>query len=194
MSTTQPSPRPGGRSARIQGAVHAAVRELQDEQGRAQLTVPVIAQRAGVTPSTIYRRWGDLQELLADVAVELLRPDSEPEDTGSLLGDLIAWTEQYLEEMASPHGRTFTCDVLAAGAAVGRPGRCAGYTRDQIELVLDRARLRGEPAPNPDAVIDHVVAPLIYRILFDTQPPTHRQARGLVADLLARQDVPAVAG
>ena len=50
----------GGRSARIQTAVHAAVRELTAEADRGELTVPMIAARAGVTPSTIYRRWGDL--------------------------------------------------------------------------------------------------------------------------------------
>ena len=49
--------RVGGRSARIQAAVHDAVRALTAEVGREALTVPMIAGRAGVTPSTIYRRW-----------------------------------------------------------------------------------------------------------------------------------------
>jgi AcrR family transcriptional regulator len=184
MPTTTPTLRPGGRSARIQGAVHAAVRELQDEHGRAQLTVPQIAQRAGVTPSTIYRRWGDLQQLLADVAVELLRPESEPEDTGTLRGDLIAWTEQYLEEMSSPQGLAFTRDVLAVSGATGQACQCAGYTRDRIEIVLARARDRGERPPSADAVVDRVVAPLMYRVLFDAEPPSQSQARDLVEKVL----------
>jgi len=78
MSAAKAIPRPGGRSARVQAAVHAATTALIAEQGRGELTVPLIAARAGVTPSTIYRRWGDLAELLADVAVERLRPDGEP--------------------------------------------------------------------------------------------------------------------
>ena len=86
--------RPGGRSARVQASVHAAVRELLAEMSRTEITVPLIATRAGVTPSTIYRRWGDLQELLADVAVERLRPDMEPVDTGTGAGDLEAWADQ----------------------------------------------------------------------------------------------------
>lgn len=40
------------------------------DDGREGLTVPAIAERAGVTPSTIYRRWGNLRELLSDVAVQ----------------------------------------------------------------------------------------------------------------------------
>src|ERR1700754_3414092 len=95
MTTHQAIPRPGGRSARVQAAVHQATTELLAEHGRAALTVPLIAARAGVTPSTIYRRWGELADLLADVAVEHLRPDGDPADTGSVAGDLAAWVEQY---------------------------------------------------------------------------------------------------
>ncbi len=42
--------RTGGRSARVQESVHAAVRALLQEQARDSLTVPLIASRAGVTP------------------------------------------------------------------------------------------------------------------------------------------------
>lgn len=82
--------RPGGRSARVQESVHTATRELLEAHERSSVTVPMIAARAGVTPSTIYRRWGDLSALLADVALERMRPDSEPANTGSLRGDLQA--------------------------------------------------------------------------------------------------------
>ncbi|MGO1887717.1 MAG: TetR/AcrR family transcriptional regulator, partial [Halomonas sp.] len=110
--TNKPTPRPGGRSARIQAAVHQAVRDLQQEQGRAGLTVPAIATRAEVTPSTIYRRWGDLTQLLADVAVEQLQPEQPPADTGSLRSDLLAWLVEYFEEMSSAPGRAMLRDVL----------------------------------------------------------------------------------
>jgi len=53
--------------------VHGAVQELLTTMDRAEVTVPMIAEKAGVTPSTIYRRWGDLADLLADVAVARMR-------------------------------------------------------------------------------------------------------------------------
>src|SRR3546814_20627215 len=81
--------RPGGRSARVQESVHKAVCELTAEVGRGEVTVPMIAARAGVTPSTIYRRWGDLPALLADVAMERLRPDHGPAATGGIATDPI---------------------------------------------------------------------------------------------------------
>src|SRR3954454_8044811 len=90
--------RQGGRSARIQAEVHKALGELSAEMDRAAITVPMIAERAGGTPSTIYRRWGDLAQLLADVAVQRLRPVAEPEDTGNARADLETWVLQYAEE------------------------------------------------------------------------------------------------
>ncbi|TCQ96718.1 TetR family transcriptional regulator [Neorhizobium sp. JUb45] len=58
---------------RIQTVVHGAVQELLTAMDRAEVTVPMIAEKAGVTPSTIHRRWGDLADLLADVAVARMR-------------------------------------------------------------------------------------------------------------------------
>lgn len=158
--------RPGGRSARVQEAVHAAVRELQAEAGRSALTVPLVAARAGVTPSTIYRRWGDLQELLSDVAVEHLRPDTAPEELGSLSAELENWAEQFLEEMASPAGQSYVRDALLGDPDGTNAGQCSTYAADQIRVILDRAAERGEAAPDVEKVLDQVVAPMMYRILF----------------------------
>ena len=90
--------RVGGRSARIQSAVHEAVQRLAATTSRDELTVPQIATAAGVTPSTIYRRWGDLSALFADVAVQRLRPIADPEDTGAMASDLRTFIEQFMEE------------------------------------------------------------------------------------------------
>ncbi|MEU7046860.1 TetR/AcrR family transcriptional regulator [Streptomyces eurythermus] len=177
--------RPGGRSARIQASVHAAVRELAAELGRDALTVPLVAQRAGVTPSTIYRRWGDLQELLSDVAVERLRPDTEPEDHGTLSSDLTAWAEQFLDDMAAPAGRAYIRDALLGDPDGGNAGRCSDYAAVQIDVILTRAAERGEHTPETETVIDHVVAPLMYRILFRPDGLDASYARRLVAGVLA---------
>ncbi|MEV7360239.1 MULTISPECIES: TetR/AcrR family transcriptional regulator [unclassified Kitasatospora] len=176
--------RPGGRSARVQASVHTAVRELLAEVGRDALTVPLVAQRAGVTPSTVYRRWGDLQELLSDVAVERLRPDTAPEDLGDLRSDLTAWAEQFLDEMASPSGRAYIRDALLGDPDGGNAGQCSDYAAEQVGAVLSRAGGRGEDTPGVEAVMDGVVAPLMYRILFRPAGLDPAYARRLVAELL----------
>lgn len=180
--------RPGGRSARVQAAVHAAVRELEAEVGREALTVPLVATRAGVTPSTIYRRWGDLQELLSDVAVERLRPETAPQDTGSLRSDLEAWAEQFLEEMSAPTGRAYIRDALLGDPDGSNAGQCSAYAAEQIDVILDRAAGREENTPDVETVLDHVVAPMMYRILFRPEGLDIAYARQLVAGLFGTTD------
>ncbi|WP_226577142.1 TetR/AcrR family transcriptional regulator [Acuticoccus sediminis] len=176
---TRPTPRPGGRSARVQRAVHDAVNALLGEIDRAQITVPAIAARAGVTPSTIYRRWGDLGELLADVAVERLRPDTPPEDTGSAQRDVLLYVTQFADEMASGPGRTVLRDVIGS-TAENRSGTCCNVTRNQLELIGERAAARGEDFPGVEYLIDTVIAPIIFRIL-SNEPPGEARVAALVA-------------
>ncbi|MGC5701256.1 TetR/AcrR family transcriptional regulator [Pseudomonas sp. NFXW11] len=157
--------RPGGRSARVQESIHTAVRELLEEQERSTLTVPQIAARAGVTPSTIYRRWGDLSALLADVALARMRPDSEPANTGSLRGDLQAWAEQYLDEMSSEPGRNMMRDVQCSAT----PGYCVTILSAQLQTILERYP-HSEYLPNIDRLLHLIVAPTVFRILFSATP------------------------
>lgn len=176
--------RPGGRSARVQESVHQAVRDLLAEHGGADFTVPMIAARAGVTASTIYRRWGDLSQLLADVAVERLRPEGEPLDTGHMETDLHAWAEQFFEEMTSDPGTAMVRDVMACAAEGGWQSQCSGYTRTQIQIILDRAARRGEQAPDLELIMDRFVAPVMYRILFQSKPMTLEGAHALIDSCL----------
>jgi AcrR family transcriptional regulator len=161
---TAPTLRPGGRSARVQESIHAAVRELLAEQDRATVTVPQIAARAGVTPSTIYRRWGDLATLLADVAMARLQPETESANTGSLSGDVRAWAEQYLDEMSSAPGRNMLRDIQASL----KPSYCATIIGGQLQVILDR--YPDEPGPDVDRLINLVAAPIVFRILFSEAP------------------------
>jgi AcrR family transcriptional regulator len=157
--------RVGGRSARIQSAVHEAVTRLGAAAPRDELTVPQIAAAAGVTPSTIYRRWGDLSALFADVAVQRLRPVSDPEDTGAMASDLRAFIEQFMEEMSSPVGRELMRDVFAEPGEA-RTFQCGCFTTDHLTTIAERAKARGETPFDIDEVIDHVIAPIIYHILY----------------------------
>ncbi len=188
--------RPGGRSARVQAAVHQAVHDLTALHGRDALTIPQIAAQAGVTPSTIYRRWGDLVELLADVSIERLRDEAEPPDTGSVRGDLLAWGEQFLEEMSSDLGRQVLKDVLtASGYGDGSaPCQCLQITAGQITMLVERARSRGQAMPPVDCVLDTLVAPIIYRLLMGAGTPTGQQLAKWVDACLAQPDAAEPAG
>ena len=160
--------RQGGRSARIQEAVYLATQALLNEVGRGEINVPMIAERAGVTPSTVYRRWGDLAQLLADTAAERLRPVADPDDTGSLADDLRAFVTQYAEEMSSSVGRALLRDVLAETESDVAAGRCCSYTTQHLQTLNSRALGRGEAGFSVDEALDILIAPIVYRILFAT--------------------------
>ena len=101
MKTVQVK-RPGGRSAQVQQVVRAALEELVAEQGRERVTVPAVAERAGVSASSIYRRWGDLSGLLTETATHRLDPDRPLPDTGDLQKDLTAWAKEFLLHVSRP--------------------------------------------------------------------------------------------
>ena len=179
--------RQGGRSARIQEEVHKAVNALLKTYDRNELTVPMVAESSGVTPSTIYRRWGDLSQLLADVAVAHMRPVSEPEDRGDMQGDMEAFIQQYAEEMSSKVGRQMLADIIGSGGSSATV-KCCGFTYQHLETLQKRAIKRGETGFSVDEAMDVVVAPVIYHILFEDREPTSDYCRELVARLFQRGD------
>jgi AcrR family transcriptional regulator len=185
--------RPGGRSARVQAAVHQAVTELICQPGTEPLTIPAVAVRAGVNPTSIYRRWGDVQQLLAEVAETELTADTHVPDTGALRRDLHEWAEQVLDYLNQPGGIAFLRTVVNISVDEGRRQRCLRARRVQLELILRRAADRGEAVPALDTVMDRVLAPLYFRVLFGI-PDTHADyARGLADEVLGEVDRPVAA-
>src|SRR3954468_19822067 len=109
----QPARRPGGRSARVRGAVHQAVTDLVAERGYGNFTVGEVAARAGVADTSVYRRWGNLEALLTDVTNTRLTKRSPIPDTGNLEGDLRAYAANVAREVTGPDGSVVLRLVIA---------------------------------------------------------------------------------
>src|SRR3546814_19266322 len=80
--------------------------------------------------------------------------------------DLHAWAEQFFEEMTSDPGTAMVRDVIGSTAQGGWQSQCSGYTRSPIQIILDHAARRGEPAPDVWPIMDRFVSPFMYRSLF----------------------------
>ncbi|AZP15100.1 TetR/AcrR family transcriptional regulator [Streptomyces aquilus] len=188
MEERQRTRRPGGRGARVGAAVHQAVTDLVNERGYGKFTVGDVAARAGVADSSIYRRWGNLEALLADVVLTRLNARSPMPDTGSLAGDLRTYAAQVAREITGPDGLA----LLRLAVALSGNGEQGVQARDdllaerarQLESMLDRARERGEHAPDALGVLDHVMAPMYIRVLFGLGPLTADYVDGLVDRLV----------
>ncbi len=167
--------RPGGRSARIREAVLAAAWGLIDE-GRTQASLPEVAERAGVAPSSLYRRWGSWESLVAEALLEQSEVSIPVPDTGAVRTDLIAFAEALAAFLSTPRG----AGVLRAAATVERtPG--LDETRTQFwggrlrraRVMIERGVERGELRPDTDArlLLEMVIAPLHLRQLLLGEDP-----------------------
>ncbi|MGK3199551.1 TetR/AcrR family transcriptional regulator [Amycolatopsis sp. MEPSY49] len=157
--------RPGGRSARVRDAVHDAVVELL-AAGEIDATIPRIAERAGVNPTSIYRRWGSRDHLLLDAAVTRLRETSPIPDTGTLRGDLEGWADGVEHAMRDRHGQILLRALVATMAPDQEPIEYLRARGEDLQATLDKAAARGERVPTVDEVLDFVLAPLYLRVLF----------------------------
>lgn len=158
---TTPSKRTGGRSAAVIHNVRTAVEELVEEKGQDRVTVPMIAERAGVNPTSIYRRWGDLPTLINDIATYQLDPERPLPARGDLRGDLTVWAQELVEHYRNP----VNAALLRGGASAAgeRQSNCLRNRRTEAGLLLERYP---DNEITADDVIDVVIAPIIYRVIF----------------------------
>jgi AcrR family transcriptional regulator len=175
--------RPGGRSARVRSAVHRAVEELLAEGPAEALTVPVIAARAGVHPTTVYRRWGSLGDLLAAVATSRFSGDIVVPDTASLRQDLERWVTDVATDLADPDVLALMRATVGAAGAVGGSA-CVADRHAQLAAMLERERSRGRAVPVVEHAADALLGPLYYRAIFAGGPVDPAWARELVGTLL----------
>ncbi|MEV5613704.1 TetR/AcrR family transcriptional regulator [Streptomyces sp. NPDC052225] len=184
----QPTRRPGGRTARVGAAVHQAVTELLGERGHGAFTIGDVAARAGVADTTVYRRWGSMEALLADVTLTRLNARSPMPDTGTLEGDLRTYAAGVAREITGPDGLA----LLRLAVALSGPGAEGTQALDtlvaersrQLRSMFDRAHERGERAPDTETFVDLVLAPMYIRVLFGGGPLTAEYVDGLVDRLL----------
>ncbi|MFB9930941.1 TetR-like C-terminal domain-containing protein [Amycolatopsis halotolerans] len=156
--------RPGGRSARVREAVHRAVIELLAE-GETTAGVPQIAERAGVNPTSVYRRWGSCASVLLDAAVARLSLTSPVPDTGSLRGDVEQWATAVERALADPDGAVLVRALITFIGTNADPIEHLLSRGEDLEQMLTAAAARGEPALDLQELLDYVLAPLYLRVL-----------------------------
>jgi AcrR family transcriptional regulator len=170
--------RPGGRTEKNRAAVFAAVAELMRERPGESLVIADVAERSGVHPTTIYRRWKTPEALALDVAVTQLETRSPLPDTGSLRGDLLAFATRVATSVAKPTGQGFLRTVIAA------PGEHAllANRAAQIQAMIDRAASSKMTAID---VFDSILAPIYARALFGFPVPNKARLEELVDRAIA---------
>jgi AcrR family transcriptional regulator len=166
----------------VRARVHAAVIELLADRRLEEVTLPRVAERAGVHQATVYRRWGNIAALVDDVVAERLGEMAPIPDTGTLRGDLELAAIRFAEVIA-PLG-----SVMIRAAALSAPNADAPITLNtratQLQAMLDRAVERGETTPTLTELLEGITAPLYFHELFFGHPAGAEHAKALVDRLL----------
>ena len=189
--------RPGGRTARTRAAVLQAVVSELVENGYAGTTVERIAERAGVAKTTIYRRWGRLSGLLADLMAQYAAQEIPVPDTGRLDSDLRALAREIVASLENPAIRAAFSSVVAAAiqdeAARQVLSRFIAARTATMTVIVQRASKRGELTDGTDAaeVLQIVTAQIYYRLFIVGEQPSHGIAdrAGATAAAAARANV-----
>jgi AcrR family transcriptional regulator len=175
--------------------VFEAAAELLRESDWSRITMARIAERAGVNPTTVYRRWGSLENLVGALADATVSERSPVPDTGTLAGDIRAHSVTLVNDLTGENGRFLLRALIIAGNDVRDdeyPQRALLGRTGKVRAMFERAVARGEPSVDMLGYFDAVVGPLYgYALML---PGLIRQrAPVLVEEFLAHLDQTAIA-
>ncbi|MBI1879775.1 MAG: TetR/AcrR family transcriptional regulator [Chloroflexi bacterium] len=153
-----------------------AAGELLERDGLATVTIEAIAAQAGVSKATIYRWWPNKAAVITDSFLELIAPQIEFVETGSIREDLRLQMRRLAQVFASKSGR-----VIAALVAEGHDDakvssafltHWIAVRRRATRQVLERGIAQGELRSDldVDVAMDALYGPIYYRLLVHHLP------------------------
>lgn len=149
--------------------------DLAGEVGIHGMSMDDLAQRAGVSKATIYRRWPSKERLVLEALNHAMRP-FDLIDTGTLRNDLDAYLVELARRMSEGKASDVLPDLIAA--SVRDPNLRSSldeyirYRRQPLQTILGRGTQRGELAADTDVevLIDALIGPFVYRRLLSHDP------------------------
>jgi AcrR family transcriptional regulator len=169
----------------VEQAVFEATLRLLDTRDYGDISIETLAERAGVSRTTIYRRWPSKAAVVAAAVSSLYLDRVEVPDTGSLSQDLVTLLTETYRVMADGDGRVLEKLVRQAGQnpELTELVRSILYARRRMyATILNRAIARGEMPPEADQelLLDLLLGPLWFRLLVSGAPITPAAARSVV--------------
>ena len=173
------APRRGGRprSPAANTAIITAVHRLLAEHGPDAMSVEAVAAAAGVGKATIYRRWANKDDLIAD-ALGALNDELPPLPAGLPLREtLIAWVDNIRCSQWDTVSGQIMPRIL--GSRLEHPALVEVYyervitpRRRRIIAVMRQAQERGElqETADLDVMATMIVSPILYNAMI--RPPS----------------------
>jgi len=169
-------PRGRPRSALADLAIREAAVDLFAERGFEGFSVEDVADRAGVSKATVYRRYPSKVDLVVEAASCLAADEITFPDTGNLRDDVHGLARSLVETFrTSPAGRVMPVMTFERRRY---PELDAGYRRfladrkARTREVLRRGIERGELPPDTDVAVmgSMLVGPIFHRLMITQEP------------------------
>ena len=184
--------RPGGRTAETRSKVLAAALAELIASGYGRTSVEAVAERAGIHKTTIYRRWGNKERLVAEALENAADVRTEVVDTGDIDADMRTLARAVAATLSTHEGAATVRAIVAE--APGSPQLAAVMSgfwaarRAQVGPIIEHAIARKQlPATtDPSELMKYVAAPIYYQLLMSDEPLTEATAdRAAAAALTA---------
>jgi AcrR family transcriptional regulator len=178
------------RDSKREDAIAAATISLIQEVGYERSTIEAIALKAGVSKATIYRRWKNKQEVIANAISRHAFSQTPCIDTGNLRDDLVELLLAKVKVLKGPDGAVIA-SIMSAAKMDAELAKAIPYSardgENQVhEVILERAIKRGEISLNANLELLAEITPAImtYRIFMSQQPVNRKFIEALVDDVL----------
>lgn len=163
------------RSADVDQKLLAAVLDLASVVGINAMSMDDVAQHAGASKASIYRRWPSKEALVLDAMRHAMRP-FDLIDTGALRTDLEAYLRVLADRMVNGRARDILPHLMEVAvrdeALRASLDEYVQYRRQPLTAVIGRAIERGELPADADVetLIDALIGPFMYRRLLSHAP------------------------
>lgn len=188
--------RPRGRP-RSQVSIVDSTLALIREHGVRNVTMEAIADHAGISKITLYRRWTSKAVLLADALFEQIQV-SIPLDSNADPADAISrHVAKFVEELKGDIGdllREIIAEYLADPSALHEfRDHYLGIRRQSAIGLIKKGQSEGRFAAQgtPEALHDALYGALFYRFLFGVGSLDAGEAQNMVETILEPRDAPA---
>ena len=166
-----------------------ATLQLAGEVGINGMSMDDLAQRAGVSKATIYRRWPSKEALVLDAMASAIRP-FDLVDTGSARSDLEVYLRELGRRLQTGRSSDVLPDLISASvrdAALRESlDEWVRHRRQPLTIILGRAVQRGELTADTDldTIIDALIGAFMYRRLLSHAPLDDAFVAGLLVTVL----------
>lgn len=178
------------RDSKREVAIAEATIDLIQEVGYERCTIEAIAHKARVSKATIYRRWKNKQEVIANAVSRHAFCQTPAINTGNLRDDLVELLLAKVKVLKGPDGSVIASIMTAAKVdpelEKAIPNSIRDSEKQMHEVILERAIARGEISPGANLELLAEITPAImtYRIFTSQQSVNRKFIEHLVDDVL----------